>query len=117
VVEDISGLRITTYNAFGDAILKANYTKLGFTAEPKVIDEVERYRVIADMMKDHPVTSLDYRNFAMNTGTYKGALPIVAKVFEVQKAEGLYLVSDASAIQKQYQGFIVEKYRISDRHF
>ena len=108
-VEDISGLRITTYNAFGDAILKANYTKLGFTAEPKVIDEVERYRVIADMMKDHPVDSLDYRNFAMNSGTYKGALPIVAKVFEVQKAEGLYLVSDAPAIQRKLteQNFFV----------
>ncbi|MBQ8068173.1 MAG: ATP-dependent helicase [Solobacterium sp.] len=108
-VEDISGLRITTYNAFGDAILKANYAKLGFTAEPKVIDEVERYRVIADMMKDHPVDSLDYRNFAMNTGTYKGALPIVAKVFEVQKAEGLYLATDASAIQRKLteQNFFV----------
>ena len=111
-VEDISGLRITTYNAFGDAILKANYDKLGFTSEPKVIDEVERFRVIADLMKDHPVASLDYRNFTMNTGTYKGALPIVAKIFEIQKAEGWYLDTDAPAIQKkltEQQYYVAQK--------
>ena len=101
MVEDISGLRITTYNAFGDMILNANYAKLGFTSEPKVIDEVERYRIIANLVKDNPIDGLNYRNFAMNTPTYKGALPIVAKCFAVQKAGGYYDELDAPEVQRK----------------
>ena len=83
--EDISKMRITTFNAFCYEIVKTEYDKFGFTAPPTVIDNVERYKIIADILKEHEVDGLDYRNFSTNMPTCKGALAIMAKAFQVIK--------------------------------
>lgn len=90
---DTDNMYILTFNAFGDLILKAEYAKLGFTAEPKVIDDVERSRIIANLLNENRIKDLDYRNFDTNMKTCMGALAVAKLVFDIVKT-GQYGVSD-----------------------
>ena len=94
---DISKMSIMTFNAFGDAILKEEFAKLGFKQPPKVIDDIERSRIIVDLLNTYPVGDLDYRNFDADIKTCKGPLAIAKKVFSVVKA-GQFSASDLDAV-------------------
>ena len=94
---DIRDMRILTFNAFGDMILKKEFNKLGFTQEPMVIDDIERSRIIADLLNKSYISDLDYRNFDTSMATCMGALAIAKLVFQIVKA-GQYSVSDAESV-------------------
>lgn len=91
-----NSMHITTFNAFGDEYIKKNYKLLDYTQEPKIIDSVERKRIIADILRDEPeIEGLDYANFTMDEGRgCKGALAVVSTIFELAKERG-YSVTDA----------------------
>lgn len=94
---DPDSLWILTFNAFGDLLLKSNYYKLGYSVAPKLIDDIERSRIITEVLKENPVINgLDYRNFTLNHSNVKGALPTVATVFSLAKK---YSLSYADYIQ------------------
>lgn len=95
--EDISEMKICTFNSFGDDILKEEYERFGFTAPPVVIDEVERNRIIADMLRDNLVVGLNYFHFSTVSQYVKGAVPMAAKVFDIVK-KGAYTVLDVDAV-------------------
>ena len=97
---DIEEMSILTFNAFGDTILKEEFAKLGFTKPPKVIDDVERSRIIADLLNAHPVDGLDYRNFDTNMKTCMGALAVAKEVFAIVKA-GQFSVGDFSEVHQK----------------
>ena len=83
---DPNKLWITTFNSFGYVLIQRDYRKLGFSARPKVIDDVERYRIIASILNTVPeIDGLDYRNFTMNERYAKGALAVTADVFSLAK--------------------------------
>lgn len=87
---DPESLWILTFNAFGDILLKSNYYKLGYDTAPKLIDDIERSRIITDVLKDNPtIKGLDYRNFTLNKKNVKGALPMVATIFSLAKKYSL----------------------------
>ena len=96
-------IRIQTFNAFGNEIIQKEYASLGFSTEPKIIDDVEKCRIIADLLIDHPVEGLDYKNFATDLPMCKGALTITKKIFEIVKAESLGL-KDAEKIYGEKLG-------------
>lgn len=85
---DTDKLMCLTFNSFGADILKRNFSAVGFTAEPKVIDDIERYRIIADLLENHDVEGLNYRNFSANMKEIKGALAITSKIFQIVKSYG-----------------------------
>ena len=97
---DLSEMYIMTFNAFGDLILKAEYARLGFTDEPKIIDDVERSRIIADLLNENRIKDLDYRNFDSNQKTCMGALALAKVVFGIVKA-GQYNVSDFEKVAEE----------------
>ncbi len=86
---DISNMIATTFNAFGDSIIRANYQLLGFTKEPTLIDDVERASIITKLLKDKQIPSLDFRNYSMNTKDVKGALTITKQIFDIMKTNNL----------------------------
>ncbi|MSS38047.1 ATP-dependent helicase [Clostridium porci] len=86
---DISKLTSTTFNAFGYQIVKENYEELGFSEVPKLIDEIERSAIIAELLRDTIIPGLDYRNFYVNMRTCRGALSVTRKAFEIIKKEQL----------------------------
>lgn len=95
---DISMLTSTTFNAFGYDIVKEHYGELGFSEVPKLIDDIDRSAIIAEILKSHVVKGLDYRNFHANMKNCRGALAVAKKVFEIIKSKQLTL----SDTQKLY---------------
>lgn len=98
--EDISAMKICTFNSFGDDILKVEYPRFGFTEPPKVIDEVERARIISNILKKHMIVGLNYNNFIANTQYVKGAVPMTQRVFDIVK-KGPYTVLDVDAVYNE----------------
>ena len=91
--EDISAMKICTFNSFGDDILKVEYPRFGFTEPPKVIDEVERAGIISNLLRKTVIEGLDYKNFLVNSQYVKGAVWMAARVFDIVK-KGPYTVLD-----------------------
>ena len=71
---DLEKLTCTTFHGFGDRIIRENYQELGFTEPPRLIDEVEKSKIVAKLLKEITVIGLDYRNFKANLPYVKGAL-------------------------------------------
>lgn len=86
---DVSKLTSTTFNAFGNEIIKENYEELGFVDVPKLIDDIERSAIIAEILKNNVIDGLDYRNFHSNMKNCRGALSVAKKAFEVIKDKQL----------------------------
>lgn len=97
---DISKLTSTTFNAFGNDIIKENYKELGFADVPRLIDDIERSAIIAGILKEHVVEGLDYRNFHSNMKNCRGALAVAKKAFEIIKSKQL-TVSDAAQFSSE----------------
>ena len=82
---DIHKIRIQTFNAFGNEIVRENYKKFGYTEEPNLMDDIDKFKIVSDMLKDVSIEGLDYRNFEMNQGRMKGAVAVAVRAFEVFK--------------------------------
>ena len=95
---NLDTLTVTTFNSFGDKIIHKNYEELGFEKEPRLIDDIEQSKIVAEMLKDNVVADLDYRNFNMNMPFVKGALPTAKKAFEIIKRENLSNESDVDVL-------------------
>ena len=95
--EDISAMKICTFNSFGDDILKTEYARFGFSEPPKIIDEVERAGIISNLLKQNIIDGLNYKQFIANTKYVKGAVWIAAKVFDIVK-KGPYTIYDIDQV-------------------
>lgn len=98
--EDISDMKICTFNSFGDDILKVEYAQFGFTEPPKVIDEVERAGIISELLKDNVISGLNYKQFITNSVYVKGAVWIAARVFDIVK-KGPYTILDLDDVWRE----------------
>lgn len=99
--EDISGMRIVTFNEFGQEILQETYQRFGFTKPPRVIQPVERFGIIERLLKAHPtIPDLDYRNFETNMKNCKGPLAVASQAFQLMKSKG-YTILDVAQISKE----------------
>ena len=86
---DLSGMKICTFNSFQNDIVMDCWEDLGFAREPKVIDDIEKYAIIAKLLNQNPIyewTGRSFLNFS-STGGFgtKGALRIAADVFSLIK--------------------------------
>ena len=100
---DMSKMTVTTFNSFCYEIVKKEYERLGFTAEPTVIDDVERAAIISKILQDEEIKGLDYRNFDADMPTCRGALSVCSKAFELIKAHRLS-VGDGEELYKLMPG-------------
>lgn len=107
---NMDDLTVTTFNAFGDKIVHENFHELGFEKEPRLIDDIEKSKIIAEILRDNVITELDYRNFYMSMPFVKGALPTAKKAFEIIKRENLSNASDADILKTKMRS---EKYDIT----
>ena len=96
---DISKMKIMTFNAFGNDVIKEEYKTLGFPQIPKVIDDVERSAIISSLLNKNIIPELNYRHFQMDNRYVKGALPMAKKVFDVMK-KNQYSSYDVSEIRE-----------------
>lgn len=88
---DLSAMKICTFNSFGDTVIGDNYPYLGFNKKPKIIDNVERYSIIAKILNAHPIADWVGESFLYFNSTQKnakGALAIVGDIFKIIKSMG-----------------------------
>lgn len=102
--DDVSDMTVCTFDSFGNNIVREKYEELGFTEPPKVIDDVERSLIIAELLNAHEVKGLDYRNFTSNMKNCMGALAITKKVFDIIKTER-YTISDLDKIKEKLDSY------------
>lgn len=87
--EDISGMKIVTFNEFGNEILQEEFQHFGFARPPRVIQQIERFGIIEHILNTHnKVPDLDYRNFELNMKMAKGPLAVASMVFDKIKRFG-----------------------------
>ncbi|WP_292195353.1 ATP-dependent helicase [Butyrivibrio sp.] len=88
---DLSQMTICTFNSFGDLVIGDNYAYLGFTKKPKIIDDVERFSIIARILNAHPIaewTGESFLHFNSTQKNAKGALAITGDIFRIIKQSG-----------------------------
>ena len=124
VGKELPGLAVSTFNAFEYEIVKDCWQELGFQRVPKVIDAVEQFAVIADLLCRKPIyewSGRAFMNFSALAGWgNRGALRIAADVFKACKmsraAKGSVDMTDARAaasyeeISQAALGKLVELY-------
>lgn len=83
-------LNITTFNSWGDKIIKENYKELGFNKEPQLIDKVKKYDILFEILENNPkIESFDYKNPVMNYRYAQGAVSKLSKIFDFIKANNV----------------------------
>ena len=103
VEADVEELVSTTFNGFGNAVIMEHYEELGFEQEPRLIPDVTRSRIIANILnRDENITALssglDYKNFYSDMKTCMGALAMTKKIFGIIKNNDFSL-ADAQKVK------------------
>lgn len=86
------GIDVCTINSKQFEIVKDNYEELGFAKKPNVIDVVQRYAIIADLLAKYPILEWRGNSFLhfipspMTKG--RSALEIVSNIFSAAKKSG-----------------------------
>lgn len=103
---DFDKLIVTTFNAFGQMIIDEEWSNLGYTEKPTLIDDVERYGILADLLEANTIPGIDYRNFnSVKTKTSgKGALEITKSVFNIIKSYNLSYCEEDIKLLKEKLG-------------
>lgn len=86
------GIDVCTINSKQFEIVKDNYAELGFAKKPNVIDIVQRYAIIADLLAKYPILEWRGNSFLhfIPSPIAKGrsALEIVSNIFSAAKKSG-----------------------------
>ena len=86
------GIDVCTINSKQFEIVKDNYEELGFAKKPNVIDVVQRYAIIADLLAKYPILEWRGNSFLhfIPSPMAKGrsALEIVSNIFSAAKKSG-----------------------------
>lgn len=79
---DVSDMAIATFNSIGDMIVREYYKFLGFTKEPRLIDDVENIDIIRKAIDwSDPIEGFDYTNPLMRYGV-GGVVPRLESIFK-----------------------------------
>lgn len=81
---------IFTFNGFGFELVKKEYSSLGFSKEPQVLDKITKMEFIKDLLDKSPkIKGLNYVYPFMNLFNAKGSVVKIAEYFEIIKSNGL----------------------------
>lgn len=83
-------LNIETFNSWGDTLIKKNYSKLGFNIEPKLLEKVDKYDIIFDVLKTQPeIEGINYKNPLLNLRHAKGSVVQMSNMIDKIKSNRL----------------------------
>lgn len=86
---DVNKLNILTFNSFGDRLLRENYEIFGFDKEPVLIDNIEKYDIIIDLLSRFDnISFLNYKTPLLNMIYAKGAVIELSEIFATIKSKG-----------------------------
>lgn len=82
-------MKIFTFNGYGMSIIQSYYALLGFTKKPVVIDKIEKYDIIFNLLNEVDIPELDTRNPLLDFPNAKGAVVELALLFDNIKVKEL----------------------------
>jgi Superfamily I DNA and RNA helicases len=86
---DINDITIMTFNGFGYELIKKEYSVLGFTEEPQILDKLDKYDIIANILdEEEEIEGLNYRYPLLDFFSAKGAIVETAEVVQIIKDGG-----------------------------
>lgn len=90
---DIKEFDIFTFNSYGYELIKAEYEFLGFKKEPKVIDKLDKYTLLNNLITKYPkIEGLNYEHPFMDLFNAKGVVVSLSEIFDtIKKYELSYL--------------------------
>lgn len=77
---DVNEFTIVTFNSLGYTLIKEYYEMLGFTKKPTLIDNIEQYDIIDELVRESEerIPGLDYENPFLKFGS--NAVGVIAKL-------------------------------------
>ena len=87
------GMQIVTFHGLFYEIVKENWELLGFGKRPSVLNAVQRFSKIAELLAKNPILEwkgVSFRNFSVKKGGYNdvGALAVISDIFSQIKKLG-----------------------------
>lgn len=110
-------LQICTINSFENEIVMDNWEYLGFGKKPRIIDDIERFSRIDDLLCTHPIyewsgKSFLHYNVTKGFGT-SGALSLASNVFRaVKRGEPPHSAAPRSDISPAALNKLVDLYEV-----
>lgn len=96
-----SKFNITTFNGWGDLIVSENYKEMGYTDKPRLIEKVEKYDIIFELLSNHPIMEgYNYKNPLMNFRYSKGVVVKVDKAFDYIKG---HFITSVESFKNEYK--------------
>lgn len=83
---DVKNVQVETFNSWGQKVLNDNYTLLGFTGQPTLVDDISKKDIIIRLLEKHRSLPLDYRNPFMSTRAAEGAVVKLGKWIDTMKS-------------------------------
>lgn len=88
-VDIVNDIAISTFNGFGNNLAKSEYQMLGFTAEPDLIDKVDKVDIVKKVLDSVPqIEGLNYRFPILDMWKAKGAIIETINMIDKIKTDG-----------------------------
>lgn len=94
---DVNEFTIVTFNSLGYTLIKEYYEILGFTKQPTLIDNIEQYDIIDELVRESEerIPGLDYENPFLKFGSNAvGAIAKLANLFDEIKRNHIETFAD-----------------------
>lgn len=115
---DIKDFHIFTFNGFGFELVKKEYQRFGYTAEPKLLEKSEKIALIKQLLDSQPeIPGFNYKDPVLDMPYAKGVVLMMDKYFsqikqgnltyedEVRKTCGIKTKETAVAVMKLYHQY------------
>ena len=83
---DIEQLNVTTFNSFGMSIILKEKDILGFKNNPRIINTVEKYDIIINLLNEFYIPEFDNRNLFLDLPNAKGSIVVISNLFSEIKS-------------------------------
>lgn len=98
---NINDIKAYTFNAWGDRVLQDNYLELGFSVKPTLIEKIDKYDIILQVLEKNPhIKIFDRQNPTMDYKYAKGVLPSLNNLFDYIKSQ---LIQDPDCLKGQVE--------------
>lgn len=95
---DLDDLQVMTFNSFGDIIVRKEYKQFGFEKEPRLVQDIERLSIIADLLNERVIDGLDYRNFNIAEKNCRGAVAVASDFCHQAKANMVSGINESTIL-------------------
>lgn len=114
---DMSKFKIFTFNSYGYEIIKKEYEFLGFTEEPSVIEKVERFEILKNILDKYPIMEgFNYEHPFMDLFNAKGVVIKVLDIFDNIKKYELTLPEELKPFY-DYKDKVLEQILIMNKEY